>query len=61
MPQHKNFGSFNLSNKGVRSDFESAVVEVIAERGFVTLQLQLRREDVHRSTNTIPVGVLPIF
>jgi hypothetical protein len=35
----------------VRSSFGTAVVEVIAERGFVTLQRQLRHEDVHRSTN----------
>ena len=47
MLQHKNIESFSLSNEGVGI----AVVEVIAERGFVTLQHQLRREDVHRSTN----------
>jgi len=47
MSQHKNIESFSLSNEGVGI----AVVEVIAGRGFVTLQHQLRREDVHRSTN----------
>jgi hypothetical protein len=47
MSQHKDFGSFNLSNEG----FGTAVVEVIAGREFVTLQRQLRHEDVHRSIN----------
>lgn len=35
----------------IRSSLGTAVVEVIAGRGFVTLQHQLRREDLHRSTN----------